>query len=166
MDLGTVGGWVVLVHALAGVLLLGALVGRWMLLGMAARAADLASMRTIAAAAAPFERIAVLGSLAVLGLGLAAAVVQGRPVLGPFQGGHVDWLFVALILFLSIVPIVPFVFIPRGRVFEAAMRDAVERGEVTESLRAAWADPVVRAAHVYELTVVTVVLVLMLAKPF
>jgi hypothetical protein len=58
------------------------------------------------------------------------------------------------------------VFVPRGRVMEAAMREAVERGEVTPSLRAAWADRVVRAAHVYELAVVTVVLVLMLAKPF
>ena len=40
------------------------------------------------------------------------------------------------------------------------------RGEVTPELHAAWADPVVRAAHLYELGAVTVVLVLMLAKPF
>jgi len=33
-------------------------------------------------------------------------------------------------------------------------------------LHAAWRDPVVRAAHVYELGAITVVLVLMLAKPF
>jgi len=47
-----------------------------------------------------------------------------------------------------------------------AMAEADARGEVTPALRAAWRDPVVRAAHVYELGAVTVVLVLMLTKPF
>jgi hypothetical protein len=46
------------------------------------------------------------------------------------------------------------------------MAAAEAQGEVTPALRAAWADPVVKAAHVYELGAVTVVLVLMLAKPF
>jgi hypothetical protein len=46
------------------------------------------------------------------------------------------------------------------------MTAADEQGRVTPELRAAWGDPVVRAAHVYELGVVTVVLILMLSKPF
>ena len=57
-------------------------------------------------------------------------------------------------------------FLPRGRVFEAALEEAEAAGVVTDALRQAWSDPVVRAAHIYELTVVTIVLVLMLAKPF
>lgn len=69
-------------------------------------------------------------------------------------------------LYVSIVPLIPLVFLPRGRVFDAAMTDAVARNEVTPALRAAWRDPVVRASHVYELSVVTLVFALMVAKPF
>ncbi len=57
-------------------------------------------------------------------------------------------------------------FIPRGRVFELALHDAEVRGEVTPALRRAFRDPVVRAAHVYELGAVTIILGLMFAKPF
>ena len=46
------------------------------------------------------------------------------------------------------------------------MAEAEAAGQVTPALRAAWADPVVRAAHIYELGAVTAVLVLMLTKPF
>jgi hypothetical protein len=166
VDLGSVGGLLALAHALAGIAFVGGLIGRWLILGLAARASDLASMRTLAAAAAPFERLVVVGSTVVLVLGVATAVAQGRPFLGPIQGGHVDWLFTAVLVFVSILPLVPLVFLPRGRVFAAAMAAAEAQGEVTPALRAAWADPVVRTAHGYELGAVTVVLVLMLAKPF
>jgi hypothetical protein len=153
-------------HALAGVAFVAGLVGRWIVLGLAGRALDLGSMRPLAAAAAPFERLVVVGSLVVLVLGVATAIAQGRPFLGPLQGARVDWLFVSVLLYLSIVPLVPLVFLPRGHRFAAAMAEAERRGEVTPALRAAWADPVVRGAHLYELGAVTVVLVLMLAKPF
>ena len=81
-------------------------------------------------------------------------------------GGSVDWLFVALVLFLSNLPLVPLVFIPRGRAFESVMRDAEAQDRVTPELAAAWRDPTVRAAHVYELGSTTIVLILMLTKPF
>ena len=47
-----------------------------------------------------------------------------------------------------------------------ALAEATEARQVTPALRAALGDPVVRAAHVYELGAVTVVLILMLTKPF
>ena len=49
---------------------------------------------------------------------------------------------------------------------DATMAAAVTNGNVTPELHAAWRDPVVRAAHVYELASVTLVLILMLTKPF
>jgi hypothetical protein len=97
---------------------------------------------------------------------VATAIAQGRPFLGPLVGARVDWLFVSVLLYLSLVPLVPLVFVPRGRAFEAALADAVARDEITPALRVSWSDPVVRLAHVYELGAVTLVLVLMLAKPF
>jgi predicted integral membrane protein DUF2269 len=159
-------GLVVLSHALLAIVFVGALLGRGIVLAMAERAQTLESMLILTKAAAPFERIVIgVGSIAGL-LGVASAVAQGRPLFGPLQGATVDWLFVSVLLVLSTVPLPPLVFLPRGRVFEAALADAKERGEVTPELSRAWRDPAVRAAHAYELLVVTVILVLMLAKPF
>lgn len=157
---------VVVVHALVAIVMIAGLVGRWIVLGAAARADELPAMRVLARASGPFERMVVVSSTATLVLGLAAAWATGRSVLGPLAGGHLDWLFVSLLLYLSLLPLVPLVFLPRGRVFEAAMTEAESRGAVTPELLAAFHDPVVRAAHVYELGAVTVILVLMLAKPF
>jgi hypothetical protein len=157
---------VVLVHALIGILFIAGLVGRWIVLGLAERATELPAMKTLTAAAGPFERIVIVGSMLVFLAGILAAFMEGRSILGPLTGGGVDWLFVSVLLFLSILPLVPLVFLPRGRVFEAALADAEGMGQVTPELRTAWRDPVVRAAHLYELGAVTVVLVLMLNKPF
>ena len=154
------------VHALVGIWFVAGLIGRWMTLAQAARATDVGSLRTMLGLSARFERIVVVGSTIVLILGIATAIAQGRPFLGPLQGARIDWLFVALLLYLSILPLIPLVFIPRGRRFEAALHDATARGEITDALRAAFADPITRAAHVYELGAVLLVLVLMIGKPF
>jgi hypothetical protein len=159
-------GLIVLVHALAGIAFVAGLVGRWIVLAAAARANDLPSMQTLLGVSAPFERIVVIGSGVAGVLGLAAAFAQGRPILGPLQGARVDWVFVSVVLFASLIPLVPLVFLPRGRVFGAALADAQATGTTTPRLLAAFHDPVTRAAHVYELAAVTVIVVLMLAKPF
>jgi hypothetical protein len=75
-------------------------------------------------------------------------------------------LFVSIVIYLSIIPLIPLVFIPRGKVFAKALADATEAGAVTEDLTAGFRDPVVFAAHVYELGVIVVVFVLMITKPF
>ncbi len=164
--MGLITALLVATHALLGAIFLGGLIGRWIVLGLAERADTLARMQTLTVAARPFERIVIYGSMAVLVLGVAAAIAQGRAVLGPLQGASIDWLFVSLVLYLSVLPLVRLVFLPRGRVFDAAMEDAVARGEVTGELAMAWRDPFVRAAHVYELVAVSVVFVLMVTKPF
>jgi Predicted integral membrane protein (DUF2269) len=159
-------GLVIAAHALAGAVLLGGLIGRWTVLGLAQRADTLGSMRTLAAAAKPFERIVILVPNVVLVLGIILVVAQGRPFLGPIQGAPVDWLFVSILIFFSVPVLVPLVFLPKGRVFEAALADATARNEVTPELMAAWRDPTTRAARIYELVAVSVVFVLMIAKPF
>ena len=133
---------------------------------MSERATDLRAMRTLTSGAQPFERIVIVASSLVLLFGVVAALLQGRNLLGPFGGGTVDWLFVSLILFISNIPLVPLVFLPRGKVFAAAFERAESEGVVTPELSAAWADPVVRGAHVYELATTTIVLILMLTQPF
>ncbi len=166
MNPGTLSGGVALVHALVGVAFVAGLIGRWIVLVAAERASTLPEIRVLTALAEPFERLVQVGSLLVFVLGIATALIEHRLLLGPLQGGSVDWLFVALLLYLSILPLLPLVFLPRGRVLEVALRDAEIRGEVTPALRRAFGDPVVRAAHLYELGAVTIILGLMFAKPF
>ena len=166
MNLATLPGLLAVLHALAGIGFIVGLFGRWMVLAAAERAGTPAQMRLLARTAAPFETLVIVGSMVVFLLGVLTAYAKGLPLLGPLVGDPVNWLFVSLVLFLSILPLVPLVFLPRGKVFEAALEEAETSGVVTERLRAAWSDPVVRAAHVYELLAVTVVLVLMLTKPF
>jgi len=160
------GGLLKLVHALVGVWFMAGLIGRWVTLGQAARATDIHALRAMLVVSGQFEWQVRVSSLLVLILGIATAVAQGRPFLGPLQNAGVDWLFVSLALYLSVLPLIPLVFLPRGRRFEAALVDASAVGIVTDRLRAAFREPVVFAAHVYELGVMVVILGLMIAKPF
>ena len=62
--------------------------------------------------------------------------------------------------------LVPTVFLPHGKVFEGALEQARQRGEVTPELRTALRDPAVRNARAAEIVVVAVIVALMVTKPF
>jgi hypothetical protein len=167
--LESLAGFLKLIHALSGVLFVTGLIGRWVAMSraeQAARAADLHAARALLGAAGVFERMVIPSSMAVLLLGLLTAWGEGVPLLGFLRGSSANWLLVSLVLYLSIIPLVPLVFLKKGRAFEAAMEESVTQGRPTAGLVAAFADPTTRAAHGYELAVVLVVLVLMIAKPF
>jgi hypothetical protein len=142
------------------------LVGRWLTLGRAAASTSIGDVHVLLGLSARFERIVIPTSALILVLGIATAIAQGRPFLGPLQGAPVDWLFVALLIYLSALPLVPLVFLPRGRIFEAALAEATAAGEVTANLRAAFRDRGVLFGHLYEFAVTFTVLVLMIWKPF
>ena len=75
-------------------------------------------------------------------------------------------MLASVILLLSPLPFVPLVFLPRGRIFEAELEEARRQGIMTEGLRAAFADPMVALARRWELIAVSIVVVLMVLKPF
>ena len=153
-------------HALSGALLLGGLLARWISLGAAARARDVHDVRTLLGVTGRFERLVIAMFFLVLILGVSTAIVQGRPFLGPLQGHHVDWLFVSFVLYLLTIPLVPLVFVPRAKVFDAALDRAGEAGPVPDELRAAFRDRAVLGAHAFELGGAFVVFALMVGKPF
>ena len=156
-----------LLHVLVAVWFISGLISRWVALHRAARAEDVRTTYELSEVAGIFERWMVIpGSLVVLVLGLLTAWAQGWPILGFLQGASINWLLASLVLYLSTVPLIPWVFLPRGRRFGAALDAARAQGRVTPDLRAAFADRGVAAAHWYELLVVVVVLVLMVTKPF
>ncbi len=161
--------WLRLIHALTGILLVAGLLGRWVVLSQAehaARTEELTTVQGLLRASSVFERIVISASVAVLVLGLLTAWNYGYPLLGSLQGRGGNWLPVSLLLYLSTFPLVPLVFLPKGRQFGAALDEAVAMSRVTPALVAAFGDPRVRAAHVYEFAAVVVVLVLMLSWPF
>jgi Predicted integral membrane protein (DUF2269) len=120
-------------------------------------------MQELLSVAGVFERFMVIpGSMAVLVGGLATMLAQGR---SPFQP-HQWWLGVSLLVFLSTIVLVPTVFVPRGKRFASALAEAEHVGSVTPALSAAYGDPLVRFAHVYEVLAVACVIALMVTKPF
>jgi hypothetical protein len=127
------------------------------------RATDLQAMRTLTNAAQPFERIVVVSS--------SPSCCSAWPRCSRTQSLVRSPVGRCLVLVcssqpVSNVPLVPLVFLPRGKVFDAAFERAEAEGSVTRELASAWADPVVRGAHVYELATATTVLILMLTQPF
>ena len=150
---------VVLLHVLAAFSFVAGLVGRDITIAQARRSRDLASITELLAVANRFDWIVKVGSVAVLALGIIAMIVGD---LAPSDNG---WLIASLVLYVALGLLVPIVFLPRGRVFDAALADARRRGEVTPELTAAFRDPVVATARNAELVVVAVIIGLMVLKP-
>jgi hypothetical protein len=151
-----------LVHVLVAFGFITGLLGRWILLGNAAKAEEVETAYKLSQAASPFEKLVIQGGNLVLPAGLLTAWAQGYEWLGLTTG----WMLASVVILLSVLPLVPLVFLPRGRVFEAAMSAARAAGTVTPELRAAFRDPAVAFAHRYELGAVTLVVALMVLKPF
>jgi Predicted integral membrane protein (DUF2269) len=155
--------WVVLLHVAVAFWLVSGLVGRNLTLARARSSDQVQLAAELVQLAGRFDRLMVIpASFAVLLLGLLAAWAEGRPLGGAGNG----WLLAALLLYVPLFALVPFVFVPRGRAFGRVLADATRRGAVTPELARAFRDPVVAAARALELAVVAVVLTLMVVKPF
>ncbi len=156
-----------LIHVLTAFWFVAGLAGRGICLAQAARASYVSNALALTQVAGVFEkRMVIPGSSAVFLAGLVTAWAQSWPILGFLQGAQVNWLLVSLLLYLSMVPLIIFVFNPRGQIFEKAMEEALKQGRVTPELTAALRDPVVARAHAYEIGVVVAIVFLMVTKPF
>jgi Predicted integral membrane protein (DUF2269) len=155
--------WVVLLHVAVAFWFVAGLLGRNVTMARARSANDLSTLEELVDLSGRFERLMVIpGSFGVLVLGLLAAWAEGQPLAGSDDW----WLLTSLILFVGLVVLVPTVFLPRGKVFEGALADARQRGEVTPELGSALRDPAVRNARAAEIVVVAIILALMVTKPF
>lgn len=154
-------------HILSVLWLVAGIAGRGVCTGLAGRTDDLNAVRTLMTAASAFEIGMVRPStLFVLVTGLITAHLGGWPILGYLQGASVNWVLAALVIYLSIIPVIVFIFVPRGRIYHKALQEAIACGAVTPELRAALHDPAVRFARLYEMTMVLVITFLMVIKPF
>jgi hypothetical protein len=161
------GQWFVLLHIMSAFALIAGLIGREATRAYAQRQEKIELFVQLTALSGWFEnKLVIPGSNALLLFGLASAWTRGWPLLGILQGSPINWLFVSFLLFLTFIPIIIFIFVPRGKVFEQKLAAAQALGVITPELRAAMDDPVVRAAHIYEAVGVVVIIYLMVMKPF
>ena len=156
-----------LLHVFAAIAFAGGILARQIVRMYAKATDDVTRFATLNQAAIDIENWMVKpGSLVILVLGAGLAWRGGLPMLGVLQGGDQNWLLVSNILYLSGMALVPTVFLPRGKRFRSVLDAAVARGRVTPELRMALNDPIVRAAHAYEIVMLVVIVALMMLKPF
>jgi uncharacterized membrane protein len=150
-------------HVGSAALLVGGIVGRDVALGRASRQREIGAVSGLVRKAGRFEAILVRpGSFVIALAGVAMMVAQGRPLVAP--GTY--WLTLSIVLFLTSIPMIAFVFIPRGRRFEAAMAESQRVGAPTPQLAAAFGDRAVAMARRFELVVIAAIAFLMIVKPF
>ena len=159
--------FLVYLHVMAAILLVAGIVGRQVTRSQAQKTSDLQIFMDMSTLAGRFENLLVRpGSIAVIVLGVVVAVLEGWPIFGFLQGGAANWLLVSNLLLLSMLAIIPLIFVPRGKAYEKALQDAAAKGAITPELRAAFQDPVVRWAHLWEEIVLVLIIFLMVTKPF
>jgi uncharacterized membrane protein len=151
-----------LLHIVTAFLFIAGLLGRTLVMWQASRTTDVRGVDLLVRLAGYFERWMVIpGSMCLLGSGLILAWVQRWQVLG---GSY--WLLISTGLYISMIPIIAFIFIPRGKIFARSLEKATAIGQVTMDLTAAFHDRIVRIAHAYELCGTAVIILLMVTKPF
>lgn len=154
-------------HIASAIIFVGGLFARQAVRSLMGRAGDVASILALNEAAGRVERSLVIpGNLAAIVFGILLALLTRAPIFGTILGGSRDWLLASILILVILLPLVPLVFLPRGRVFEAALRGAAGQGTITPALREQMADPVVRWAHTAEMIGVALIVFLMVVKPW
>lgn len=155
------------IHVLSAFWLVGGILARDRCYAIARTTDDLGRLEWLIEMGGHFERRMVRpATLAVLVAGLVAAWARGWPILGVLQGSSTNWVLVSLVIFLTIIPLIAFVFVPRGRIFRAALEEARSLEEVTPRLRTALGDRAVATARAYELGMIAVITAIMLTRSF
>ena len=154
-------------HVASAMWFIGGILARQIVRAYARRTDDVRRFAAMTEAAGRIESTMVIpGNFAVIVFGVVLGLLIGAPILGFLQGADRNWLLVSNIILLLGFLNVPFIFLPRGKLFRAALEDALAQGQITPALRAHLNDPVVRAAHWYELISMVAITFLMVLKPF
>src|SRR5262249_41281576 len=109
------------------------------------------------------EWLVVRGSMATLITGLLIIWFGHWPLL---NAGFPTWTLVGAVLFLTTIPLVLWVYMPRGKIFGKVFESALAQKRVTDELRAVLADRVIRRSWLYEYVLAVVLVLRMVMKPF
>ena len=159
--------WLRFLHVASAMWFIGGILARQIVRAYAKRTDDVRRFATLSEAAGRIESTMVIpGNLAVIVFGVILGWIIKAPIFGFLQGASQNWLLVSNLLLLVGVLNVPLIFLPRGKKFEAALSDALAKGQMTPELRTHLDDPLVRLAPSYEIVSMLVVVFLMVFKPF
>lgn len=156
-----------LIHVLAGFVLVGGTVGRIFALQRAKKATDIHVVAELLQLSTFFTTkiVSPIGGLTVL-FGLIAAAVGGFPILGFLQGGKENWVLASLVLYIILMVFVFAVSVPKGKALGKAVGAAVGQGKITDELTAALNDSTFNTAAVIQDVLLTLIIILMILKPF
>jgi len=154
-------------HIASAVWFIGGVVARQIVRAYSKRTEDVQRFAIISEAAGRIESVMVIpGNFAVILFGVIYGLMIHAPILGFLQGDSRNWLLVSNILLLLGFFNIPLVFIPKGKLFDIALKNALAREQMTPELRAQMDDQTVRIVHFIELAALGVITILMVFKPF
>jgi hypothetical protein len=154
-------------HIISSIMLVGGIFARQIVRGYAKRLPDVSAIAELYKAAGRIETVMIRPfTLFVVLFGAIYAAMIKAPILGFLQGADQNWLLITNLMVLLIPFPIIFFFIPRGKLFEPIMNEALAKGEVTPELRKQLHDPAMRRMHLAEMAGVVFVVYLMVFKPF
>jgi len=148
-------------------MLVGGIFARQIVRGYAKKSPDVKVISELYKAAGRIETVMIRPfTLFVVLFGVIYAAMIKAPIFGFLQGASQNWLLITNLMVLLIPFPIIFFFIPRGKIFEPIMQDALTKGQVTPELREQLHDPAMERMHLAEMVGVVIVVILIVFKPF
>jgi hypothetical protein len=145
----------------------GGLFARQLIRAYAKTVSDIQSYATFMQAAGKIEKVMVIpGMMAIIIFGVILGLIGHMPILGFLQGAQQNWLLVANILLIIMHVIIFAVLVPRGKIFEPLLQDALTKGQITPELSVTMNDNAVKLAHLYKEVALIVITALMVLNRF
>ena len=154
-------------HIMSSIMLVGGIFARQIVRTYAKRSSDVKVISELYNAAGRIEAVMIRPfTLFVVLFGAIYAAMIKAPIFGFLQGASQNWLLMTNIMVLLIPFPIIFFFIPRGKIFEPIMQDALAKRQVTPELQEQLHDPAMKRMHLLEMAGVVIVVILMVFKPF
>jgi uncharacterized membrane protein len=154
-------------HILSSIIFIGGIFARQAVRSRGKKATSIRELEAYFLAGGQIEKLMVIpGNMAVIVFGVVLAIMMKAPIFGFLQGASQNWLLVTNLMLVAGGLMVPLVFLPRGKIFDRLMQEALGRDEITPELRSHLDDAVVKSAHFLEMFLVVVIVILMVFKPF
>jgi len=154
-------------HIISSMVFIGGIFARQAIRSQGKKSADINTLAAYFSAAGKIESLMVIpGNFGTILFGVIFAIMIHAPIFGFLQGADKNWLLLTNVLLIAGSLNVPLIFLPRGKIYERLLADAIQKGEITSELKSHLDDKVVKAAHQFEIIMVVVIVILMVFKPF
>ena len=154
-------------HILAVTITVGGMFARQLVRAQAKKSVDVHEVASLTRVAVRIDRALVIPwSNIILLMGIVLAIMQKWPIFGFLQGSSQNWLLASNILLVSMMVLIPAVFVPHNKRVESLLQSALAENRITQELTSALNDKKNMMAHYAEEVIVLVIAALMVLKPF